>query len=378
MTPADITELNRFTERLRTVSRTTTVNEQTVPTNLTTERERVVHSARNGEVIEPRFEFPPPDDAATQFATLASTLQPETSAWHALHHATAFNDAELADGVASHDAERITEVTGRIHGHPDPAVLERASEILRREPAEDRDTTAEAGDRMSAERSADLLRHALEHVGLDRWTVRVEPQMAARMSVRASQSLVRVRADATFSADDVRRLIVHELGTHVARAHNGARQALDLLGLGVSGYLATEEGLAVHNEVATLGPDPRGRRRYALRVIAVERALRGGFSDVMSELLDHLEPEDAFDLTLRVKRGIADVGSPGAYTKDHVYLSGNMAVETHLADRPGDAPLLIGGKFGLQHLPAVRELVDAGVWVSPEFTARSFPLDLRF
>ena len=53
-------------------------------------------------------------------------------------------------------------------------------------------------------------------------------------------------------------------------------------------------------------------------------------------------------MALRVKRGLADPGGPGAYAKDGVYLSGWRRVRAWLADG-GDIGLLYVGKVGLEH-----------------------------
>lgn len=82
--------------------------------------------------------------------------------------------------------------------------------------------------------------------------------------------------------------------------------------------------------------------------------------------------EMAFDIATRVKRGFVDTAQPGAHTKDMVYLQGYLAVKAHLAENPDDLPLLMLGKFALQHLPLVREWLAQGLLVP----ARYLPQDV--
>ena len=368
MTPTEISELNRFTDRLRELHRRSTIEAQLIPTNLVDERARVVAALERGASIAPRFSYPHADGSAEAFAALADALDPAAGSWHTLHAETAAASARRAAAIARHDADAVTEATTTVYGRPTPEVLDQARRILKT--ADTTDVRVECD--IDADQAAALLTDSLRGVGLTDWTVRVDPDMAARMSVRSSDRLVRVRVDSRFSREEVRRLTVHELGTHVTRSHNGSRQALALLGIGVSGYLATEEGLAVVNENHLVGPDPVAQRRYALRVVGVDLALRLGFADVLAALVTYIPPEAAFDLTFRVKRGISDTESPGAYTKDHVYLTGSLAVSAHLSTSPDDGALLASGKFGLDHLPAVRQLVDASLWVPPELLPSAF------
>src|SRR5690606_28740544 len=113
-----------------------------------------------------------------------------------------------------------------------------------------------------------------------------------------------------------------------------------VMAMGLAGYEATQEGLAVLSEYLVGGLTPRRFRVLAARVLAVCALLEGaGFVDVF-ELLheDHgFSPRDAFDITVRVFRG-------GGLTKDALYLRGLCEVVEHLREH-GDVLSLFAAKI---------------------------------
>ncbi|MFZ4760861.1 MAG: tyrosine/phenylalanine carboxypeptidase domain-containing protein, partial [Burkholderiaceae bacterium] len=175
---------------------------------------------------------------------------------------------------------------------------------------------------------------ALTLLGAQGWSVELDAEMTARVAVAPRARRIRIRTDARFAPAELRRLTVHEVGCHVARYENARRQPLELLVLGLGRYLSTEEGLAVwcerHFGVIGAGDE----RRYAARLVAVDLALAGSFSQVYGALRDVLPASEAYDLCVRVRRGIADQSGAGAYVKDRVYLEGCAAVGRHLAEHP--------------------------------------------
>ena len=69
--------------------------------------------------------------------------------------------------------------------------------------------------------------------------------------------------------------------------------------------------------------------------------------------------ERAFGVTVRAHRG-------GGYAKDHVYLTGFLAVRKYVAEG-GDLRLLFVGKCSLNDVPLVRELLAAGKLKEPQY-----------
>ena len=145
--------------------------------------------------------------------------------------------------------------------------------------------------------------------------------------------------------------LAHEIGTHALTWYNGGRQPLRQLQVGLAGYEALQEGLAVLSEYLVGGLDRSRLRRLAGRVVAVHCLVGGAdFMQIYRELTGAygFSEYDAFLVTMRVFRG-------GGFTKDAVYLRGLTELLEYLGKGGEIEPLLLG-KFALEHLPLIEEL----------------------
>ncbi len=171
---------------------------------------------------------------------------------------------------------------------------------------------------------------------------------------------------AAIRADRVEALLHHEVGTHVVTYQNGARQPLTLLTTGLPGYDETQEGLAVLAEYLTGGLDPRRLRVLAGRVVAIDRMLGGaGFVEIFEALRAEyrIPTRTAWSIAIRVVVG-------GGNVKDAIYLRGITRLLDALAEG-GSLDVLFVGKFALDHIPLIQDLLDRGVlhapWVRPRW-----------
>jgi hypothetical protein len=101
-------------------------------------------------------------------------------------------------------------------------------------------------------------------------------------------------------------------------------------------------------------------RLLAARVIGAKALIDGGsFIDVFRMLnRDHgFERRTAFGTTMRLFRS-------GGYTKDAVYLRGLLRIMDYLKEG-GDIEPLYVGKFGMEHLPIIKELLSREVLKAP-------------
>lgn len=163
----------------------------------------------------------------------------------------------------------------------------------------------------------------------------------------------------------VQPLIQHEVGTHVVTRHNGARQALTQLKVGLAHYDPLQEGLGVLSEYLA-GYLPGERLRVlAARVVAAAMVLEGEPGGAVFACLheEHgLPTDDAFDITVRALRG-------GGLTKDAVYLRGLRDLLDYLG-ADGDFEALFVGKFALSHRVVLDQLADEGWMAEPELLPR--------
>ena len=176
----------------------------------------------------------------------------------------------------------------------------------------------------------------------------------------------------------------HEIGSHLLERLNGADQPLRLLGFGLQGYEAGNEGRAVlreqivypnwHTWASQLRWQDILRRHVAISLgIGLDRGRPRTFAEVyaimhaVDVLWEHLHDNDSdaiqraqdrtWDLLTRVLSGTNGTG--GAYLKDIVYLEGNTACWQLAATRPDLIMAGDHGKFAItnsDHLALLRGL----------------------
>jgi hypothetical protein len=196
----------------------------------------------------------------------------------------------------------------------------------------------------------------LKQYGINDWKVAAQPNLSATNTDSANR-VISIRSDVRYTLEEIKRLVVHEVDTHVLRAANGYSQRYRIFAVGaVPSYLMTEEGLAVVNEERMGYIDIPRTRIFAGRVLASSRAVDNPFHEVYGELRDYgFTHDEAWVTTKRVKRGLADTSAPGGFLKDQVYLWGRLLVEEYVLGG-GDLSKLYVGKIALEHLPRVHEL----------------------
>lgn len=191
--------------------------------------------------------------------------------------------------------------------------------------------------------------------------------VTARVMVRedvtglmVSRGNLLVSAHSRIPSSRVEALVQHEVGTHVLTYHNGRAQKLRLLSVGLTGYDALQEGLAVLSEYLVGGLSRPRLRLLAGRVVAVRCLLEGAdFVETFRELrVGHgFSSKTAFTVTVRVHRS-------GGLTKDAVYLRGLRQMLEYLRGGGELEPLFVG-KIAVEHIPIIRELTWRGVLTRP-------------
>ncbi|MDP2305768.1 MAG: DUF1704 domain-containing protein [Pseudomonadota bacterium] len=231
------------------------------------------------------------------------------------------------------------------------------------EPAND-STTPPSGamvGNVAADRMLATFRDALRHRGLLDWEVSWDSVLASRVLVDATRRCVRVNPAARFRDTDRAGLVAHEIDVHATRGSNGEAQPLHIFATGLARSLLTEEGLAIVAEERVRALSPGFVSRQSLMIRAVRLARTMGFRDLYEALVPDAGRGGAWQIALRVKRGLAEPGIAGVYAKDTVYLRGYRRVRAWL-DAGGDLRLLYVGKVGVHH--PIDAWIRAG-WVSP-------------
>ena len=226
---------------------------------------------------------------------------------------------------------------------------------------------------ISAQQTAEFIRKkAQARFGPASPEVVIADQLSAKAT--ASSRTIRLRNATCYTTYDDRQLLEHEVMTHALTAMNGHRQPLlPLLGQACPRTTRTQEGLASFAEVITGAIDIRRLRRIALRVVAIDNALKGAsFIDTFQFFLDNTESQkEAFWSSARVFRG----GYPDkniVFTKDGVYLDGLIKVHTlfHWAlmnDRLCILNLLFCGRLTIDDCFLLEDSYKSGEVVPPTF-----------
>jgi len=255
------------------------------------------------------------------------------------------------------DTPRFLPGSLQLYGGVDDALHDEAETILAALRHESPDSAGECDSFAFAVRA----RAELDHYRRD------HPKLASVVELRddvpslmVSHGNLLVPRGLGFRAARVDALLQHEIGTHVVTQTNGGAQPLRVLGAGLAGYEALQEGLAMFAEHVSGGVDRSRLRLVAARVVAVRRLEAGTtLAALVAELHDrHAIPlRSAFNVAFRVFRG-------GGLTKDAIYLRGLLQLLGYLAEGGSLEPLLVG-KIALEQVPLIEELLRRGVLKPP-------------
>ncbi len=244
--------------------------------------------------------------------------------------------------------EEFTACSVDLYGKPSEELIEKARKLVEIE------RQKENPKRLLTEEVLSLLRDVLDKNNLNHWKV-IENDMPAIAAVKQKKRVLMIRKDEEFSQDIINRLITHEIGTHILRAENGAKQPFKIFERGLPAYLKTEEGLAVVNEERNGHLNKQILANYAGRVLAVDMAQKASFIEVFEHLSKYLDADTAFKFTTRAKRGISDTSKPGGLTKDYLYLEGYFAVKDFI-EKGGNIKELYYGRIGIEHIPLLKDI----------------------
>lgn len=244
--------------------------------------------------------------------------------------------------------KEITEISKKIYGTPSQELIHRAEKLVKLEPEEEEkknNTIATIRKMLSS-----LLGQGFN------WNVKEAEKMVAGAVFNVNDRTIYINKNRMFSDNDIKRLMVHEIGTHVIRSEKGRQQSFNIFWIGFPDYLTTEEGLATYNEKKAGLLTNNTLKTYAGRVLAVNLSLSNSFSFTYNSLLEFFSKEEAFTITARAKRGLGNTSKPGAFTKDHVYLKGKYLIEDFVKSG-GDIKKLFIGKIAVKHIPLIPKIL---------------------
>lgn len=213
-----------------------------------------------------------------------------------------------------------------------------------------------------------IFQATLDRLEIKDWTLQVDTDSTRnRFSVSPYSRTVHIPNQAQLllrpkKLTDVQTqaLAEHEIGVHARRVYEGSQSQLRLLQVGLDSYLPGEEGLAGYVQQQIEGADEfYGFDRYLAACLAIgmdgpKRDFRAVFSVMTDYYLLKYAGQDvadsapiraAWDVCVRIFRGTSG-RTPGAiYTKDIVYLEGNIGIWHLISDKPDIFESLFFGKF---------------------------------
>lgn len=350
-------ELRRLLQQL-------TLGSSVKPVNLSEERERFLQARYPNRRKSPKFKYK--NDSAS-WKDVDSTLSLESmNAPEGVVDIYREKEQELdltKKMFAAIGSDDFTKFSVEIFGAPSVEDAREAREVLdnlSHVPPPERDC--------AAKEFAKLLKKRIREFGIT-MDVKLDPSMTTKVWVDSVSRGIHLNQSALFAAQEIKRLLVHEVDVHAVRIHNGSCFPWKIFAMGTAGYREAEEGLAVYCERRRGHLYPFQEKIYAGRCLAVYLSLLSGFEDVFEVLLAYFDESTAYSIVERIKRGMADTSRPGALTKDFHYFTGPNRVRSYLA-AGGDLQMLMGGKIAFSHTPIISKLVqdaavDVSKWVFP-------------
>ncbi|HRN96129.1 MAG TPA: DUF1704 domain-containing protein [Candidatus Levybacteria bacterium] len=148
--------------------------------------------------------------------------------------------------------------------------------------------------------------------------------------IRVGHNKLIIGAKVKRLCSNVKRLIVHEIESHIFQRHNLLTAQNPLLRIiPHADSMLWGEGLAVYNEIQSGTITQSAYETYYYRVKAVEM-LHKSFREIFDYLSRYVTAEKAYMITYRVKRGMGDTSLPGGYAKDASYAIGYQTVDNYI------------------------------------------------
>jgi uncharacterized protein (TIGR02421 family) len=250
--------------------------------------------------------------------------------------------------------EKFTSYSIKIYGRPDSSLIKIARQFLN----VDTKKIYVLESKYDSEETVDRFKKILVKSNFN-WEVALKKTIA-NASVNPSKKMMVVKKGKHFNKSQFKRLVAHEIFTHILRAECGSLQPYKIFSTGLAGYESTEEGLALYKEKKTGNLTSSLLKGYAGRVIAINIGLKHSFRNTFNFLRKYYGKEKSWTLTVRVKRGLINTSKAGGFTKDLIYLKGYLEILDFLKKHNGIKTLHYG-KIGIHHvklIPKIKGLKD--------------------
>ncbi len=261
-----------------------------------------------------------------------------------------FTKLDLLESLDSPNLQRTSE---KLYGPATRTLYDQAVRYIHEHPMQN-DTSAE----LSFKQIVKKLTQFLAENKLTNWKIKIVAGRVNDISVTRDGSIL-LKDGVEFTENRLRAVIAHEIATHAFRLENAKLQKYKIFEIGTTGYLLTEEGLAVYNQHSLHLPLGEKEHWAPLRVIGAYLAQEMSFVDLFHHLKNsyRLSDDSAWRTCLKVKRGLADTNKKIAFTRDTVYFKGFLAVNRYFENASIEQMKhLYIGKIGLEDLKYLGDL----------------------
>ncbi|MBN1331761.1 DUF1704 domain-containing protein [Candidatus Dojkabacteria bacterium] len=211
-----------------------------------------------------------------------------------------------------------------LYGVPDVKIFTKAVELIRETDAIKPDVRKEKVlDKSEVEKR---IADHIKKIGIEA-KIEYIRNGAGKASIGKKQGIIYLNPDYKFTETKLLGTLAHEIDIHLARSFYGRQRPYKIYSYGTAGYLEVEEGLAVRNKAEVL-KSQQPIRNAAIMYVAAYLNHKNSFRETYNYLLKlGISKTNAYNFTMRTKKGMIDTSKPGAFLKDMLYFSGYLKVK---------------------------------------------------
>ena len=265
-------------------------------------------------------------------------------------------DCELKMYENIGDDEKFSESSIYVYGEPDIVYESEAKKDI----CSIAHSSSESIGKYTPKELEYIIMKRLKEYGFD-WKINVTSNMTSRISVEPDSKEIFINSHKKFSHNDILRLLVHEIDTHVLRTENGFLRKYAFYSADLSRTIMHEEGLALYNEKINGLQDDFAQLLYCARFLCCVN-YNMSFYELFDMLINYGCSEDiSLYIVSRIKRGLSDTSKPGGFVKDYVYYQGLKEIETAIEKDKGIYNKMYYGNISLKDIDTLGDNIDKAV-----------------
>ncbi|MBT3293417.1 DUF1704 domain-containing protein [Candidatus Peregrinibacteria bacterium] len=214
---------------------------------------------------------------------------------------------------------------------------------------------------LSAEGVVFRFKDAIKNLSESDWSLKIRDDLSSRIFVNQWDKKIVIKEGLKLTKTELNELLRHEVGAHILRSIQGGKQSEPILWVGTRRGRLFEEGIACFLE------DPNGPERIFLRHFAVMHAQTHSFKETWLELCNKgMSGEDAWAMTLRIKRGLSSGASHGGFTRDAMYAQAFEEAKEYI-EKGGDISPLLSAPIHPDEIDILKEKAEMRIFRTPSW-----------